>query len=275
MRAFARAISATRAAPSVPGANAEAQVIANTWFYAAAIPAVIILGLAKGGFAGIGTLATPIVALAVPPVQAASIVLPILIVQDLYSIYLFRRHWDGFNLKVLLPGGVIGVLVGYLLAAQLSDRAVAFAVGAISIVFGLRQLLLRKVGPPPAKRPSVAAGWFWGAMSGFTSMISHAGSPPFQIYVMPQRLEARVFVGTNVLFFAALNWMKVPPYLALGQITRENLATAAVLFPLALVSTWFGALVIRSFSSERFYVVMYWLMVVIGLKLVWDGVVGS
>src|SRR5271169_4631826 len=192
MRAFVRAISATRAAPGVPGANAEAQVIVNPWFYAAAIPAVIVLGLAKGGFAGIGTLATPIVALAVPPVQAAWIVLPILIVQDLYSIYLFRRHWDGFNLKVLLPGGVIGVLVGYLLAAQLSDRAVAFAVGAISIVFGLRQLLLREVGPPPAKRPSVAAGWFWGAMSGFTSMISHAGSPPFQIYVMPQRLEARV-----------------------------------------------------------------------------------
>jgi uncharacterized protein len=275
MRVFAHVISAILGAPGAPGASAEVQVIADPWFYSAAIPAVIILGLSKGGLTGIGTLATPIVALAVPPVQAASIILPILIVQDFYSIYLFRRHWDGFNLKVLVPGGVIGVLVGYLLAAHLSDRAVAFAVGAISIVFGLRQLLLREAGPPPAKRPSVAAGWFWGAMSGFTSMISHAGSPPFQIYVTPQRLDSRVFVGTNVLFFAALNWMKVPPYIALGQITRSNLTTATVLFPLALLSTWFGALVVRSISSERFYVVMYWLMVVIGLKLVWDGVAGS
>jgi uncharacterized membrane protein YfcA len=250
-------------------------VIADPGFYAAAIPAVIILGLSKGGLTGIGTLATPIVALTVPPVQAASIVLPILIVQDLYSIYLFRRHWDAFNLRVLLPGGLVGVVIGYLLAAHLSDWAVALAVGAISVVFGARQLLLREAGPPPPKRPSVAAGWFWGAMSGFTSMISHAGSPPFQIYVTPQRLDSRVFVGTGVLFFAALNWMKVPPYLALGQVTRDNLTTAAVLFPLALISTWFGALVVRSLSSERFYVVMYWLMVAIGLKLIWDGVAGG
>ncbi|MBV9568454.1 MAG: sulfite exporter TauE/SafE family protein, partial [Hyphomicrobiales bacterium] len=184
-------------------------MIHDPWFYVAAIPAVTLLGLAKGGFAGIGTLATPIVALAIPPVQAASIVLPILIVQDLYSIYVYRHHWDAFNLKVLAPGAVIGVLIGYLLAARLPEAAVGFAVGGISLVFGLRQLWLRSSNVVPARPPNRAAGWFWGALSGFTSMISHAGSPPYQIYVMPQRLEARIFVGTSVLFFAFVNWMKV------------------------------------------------------------------
>jgi uncharacterized membrane protein YfcA len=247
-------------------------MITDVWFYLAAIPAVIILGLAKGGFAGIGTLATPIVALAIPPVQAASIVLPILIVQDVYSIYVYRRHWDAFNLQVMLPGAGIGVGIGYLLAARLSEAGVGFAVGLIAIAFGLRQLLQRSSAAPPAARPSRPAGWFWGALSGFTSMISHAGSPPYQIYVMPQRLEARVFVGTSVLFFAIVNWMKVPPYLALGQFTRGNLATSAVLFPLAIAATWFGVLVVRRVSSERFYLVSYWLMIVIGSKLVFDGI---
>ncbi|MFI5013562.1 MAG: sulfite exporter TauE/SafE family protein [Hyphomicrobiales bacterium] len=246
-------------------------MIADPSFYLAAIPAVIILGLAKGGFAGVGTLATPIVALAIPPVQAAAVVMPILIVQDVYSVYVYRRHWDAFNLKVLLPGAVIGVIIGYLLAARLPEAGVGLAVGLISIAFGLRQLLRRSSAAPPAGRPSVPAGWFWGALSGFTSMISHAGSPPYQIYVMPQRLEARVFVGTSVLFFAIVNWMKVPPYLALGQFTRGNLATSAALFPLAIAATWFGVLVVRRVSSERFYLVSYWLMVVIGSKLVFDA----
>jgi hypothetical protein len=102
-------------------------------------------------------------------------------------------------------------------------------------------------------------------------MISHAGSPPYQIYVMPQRLEARVFVGTSVLFFAFVNWMKVLPYLALGQVTRGNLATSVVLFPLAIAATWMGVVLVRRVSSERFYLLSYWLMTVIGLKLVFDA----
>lgn len=245
-------------------------MILDPWFYLAAIPAVTLLGLAKGGFAGIGTLATPIVALVIPPVQAASIVLPILIVQDLYSIYVYRRHWDAFNLKVLAPGAVIGVFAGYLLASRLPEAAVGLTVGGIALVFGLRQLWLRS-SITPTRRPSRAAGWFWGALSGFTSMISHAGSPPYQIYVMPQRLEARVFVGTSVLFFAFVNWMKVIPYLALGQITRGNLATSLVLFPLAIATTWLGVVLVRRFSSERFYVLSYWLMIIVGLKLIFDA----
>jgi uncharacterized protein len=245
-------------------------MILDPWFYLAAIPAVTLLGLAKGGFAGIGTLATPIVALVIPPVQAASIVLPILIVQDLYSIYVYRRHWDAFNLKVLAPGAVIGVFAGYLLASRLPEAAVGLTVGGISLVFGLRQLWLRS-STTPTRRPSRAAGWFWGALSGFTSMISHAGGPPYQIYVMPQRLEARVFVGTSVLFFAFVNWMKVIPYLALGQITRGNLMTSLVLFPLAIATTWLGVVLVRRFSSERFYLLSYWLMIIVGLKLIFDA----
>jgi uncharacterized membrane protein YfcA len=248
-------------------------MITDPWFYAAAIPAVIILGLSKGGFAGIGTLATPIVALVIPPVQAASIIMPILVVQDIYSVYVYRRHWDAFNLRVLLPGALIGVTAGYIFAARLPEAGVGFAVGAISIAFGVRQLMLRPGLPPPSRRPNVPAGWFWGTLSGFTSMISHAGGPPFQIYVMPQRLDARVFVGTNVLFFAAVNWMKTPAFIALGQFTRGILLTSAALFPLAILSTWLGVLLVQRFSSERFYMLSYWLMIAIGLKLVYDGVV--
>src|SRR5580704_15862503 len=166
MPASGRAISVIREALRGSGASADElalhdHMITDPWFYLAAVPAVIILGLAKGGFAGIGTLATPIVALAIPPVQAASILLPILVVQDVYSVLIYRRHWDAFNLRVLLPGAFIGVGAGYVLASRLPEAGVGFAVGAISIAFGLRQLLQRSAKPPPARRPNAAAGWFW------------------------------------------------------------------------------------------------------------------
>jgi uncharacterized membrane protein YfcA len=131
--------------------------------------------------------------------------LPILVVRDLCSIYVYRPHWDAFNLRVLLPGACVGILAGYFLAAHLPEAAVGFAVGVISIVFGPRQLVSRSAASAPIERPKVVLGWFWGELSGFTSMNWHADSPPFQIYVMPQRLQSRVFVGTSVLFFAVVN----------------------------------------------------------------------
>jgi uncharacterized protein len=251
-------------------------MITDPAFYAAAVPAVVLLGLSKGGFAGLGVLGTPLMALAVPPVQAAAIALPILIVQDAFSVWVYRRRWDRENLRVLLPGAVAGILLAYLLAARVPEAAVALVLGVISVAFALRRLLpaLRRGAPaPPATAArSRPAGLFWGAVAGFTSAVAHAGGPPFQIYVLPQRLPRDTFVGTGVVFFAAVNLIKVPPYLALGQLTRESLLTSAALFPLAIVSTWAGVRLVRRFSGERFYDMVYALLLLLGCKLVWDGV---
>ena len=102
-------------------------------------------------------------------------------------------------------------------------------------------------------------------------MIAHAGGPPFQIYLIPQRLPRDLFVGTGVVFFALVNLIKVPPYIALGQLTRDNLMTSAVLFPLAIASTWAGVWLVRRVSGERFYDIVYVLLLLLGGKLVWDG----
>lgn len=243
-------------------------------FYATAIPAVILLGLSKGGFAGLGVLGMPLMALTIPPVQAAAITLPILMVQDAFSVWVYRRSWDRRNLRILLPGAVAGILLAYLLAARVPDAAVALVLGVISIVFGLRRFLARPPAPgavPAPAAPSKPLGWFWGAVAGFTSMIAHAGGPPFQIYLVPQRLPRDLFVGTGVVFFTLVNLIKVPPYLALGQLTRASLATSAVLFPLAIASTWAGVWLVRRVSGERFYDLVHLLLVLLGGKLVADG----
>ncbi|HEV2604295.1 MAG TPA: sulfite exporter TauE/SafE family protein [Microvirga sp.] len=249
-------------------------MITDPLFYAAATPAVILLGLSKGGFSGVGLLSLPLMALFISPVQAAAITLPILIVQDVVSVWAFRRSWDRRNIVILIAGAIVGTLIGYLLAARVSDAAVTLSVGVISIAFAIRRLIVERREATIAAAPAdVPRGLFWGVVTGFTSMIAHAGGPPFQIYVLPQRLPRDTLVGTSAVFFALINWIKVPPYIALGQFTDENLGTSAVLFPLAIASTWAGVWLVRRVPAERFYTIIYILLVCVGAKLVYDGAV--
>lgn len=241
-------------------------------FFAAMVPAVILMGLSKGGFSGLGLLALPLMALVVSPVTAAAIMLPLLMAQDVVTVWSYRRDFDKRNLATLAPGALLGVLAGYLLAAKVSDAAVGLAVGVISIGFALRRMLAGKSGTPVVRQASWGAGSFWGIVCGFTSMIAHAGGPPFQIYVMPQKLPPAVFVGTGAIFFAAINIVKVVPYFALGQFSPQNLAASAALLPVAVAATFAGVWLVRRVPAERFYGIIYWLLLLVGARLVFVGV---
>ncbi len=240
-------------------------------FYLAAIPAVILVGLAKGGFAGVGVLAMPLLALVMSPIRAASIILPVLILQDAISVWFYRHTFDRRNLAIMIPGACAGIGIGYVFAAYVSDAAIEFAVGLIAVVFATRHLLHGRgaeVAPSPGHP---VLGVFWGAVAGFVSMIANAGAPPLQVYLLPQRMPRDVFIGTSVFFFAAINLIKIPPFLALGLFTRENLATSVVLLPLAAFATWLGVWLVRRVEVERFYRIIYLTMTGVGLKLIYDG----
>jgi uncharacterized membrane protein YfcA len=241
-------------------------------FYLVAIPAVILFGLSKGGFSGLGTLGVPMMSLVASPVRAAAIVLPILLVQDWLSVWAFRRDFSSRNLIILIPSSMLGVGVGWLLAARVSDDAVRLAIGVISIAFVLYMLIRDRLGRAPVEKPGVPSGVLWGSLSGFTSFVSHSGAPPFQVYVMPQYLKPPVFAGTATMFFAAVNLLKVPPYFLLGQFSRDNLLVSAGLIPVAILSIFAGVWVTRRISADRFYAGILALTFLIGAKLTYDAV---
>ena len=144
--------------------------------------------------------------------------------------------------------------------------------GTISILFAARSLWLQRGGRVPAPaHPPRWFGFLMGIGSGLTSQIAHAGQPVFQIYVLPKRLDRDVLVGTTAIFFAAVNWIKVPAYVALGQFTRAHLIASLMFAPIALASTMAGVWLVRRVDPDRFYALIYWLMLLIGVKLVWDG----
>jgi uncharacterized membrane protein YfcA len=171
----------------------------------------------------------------------------------------------------MLPGAVVGITLGYLLAARVSTAAVELAVGLTSIAFGAQQLWKSRHAPLEGTSARDWVGVACGIGVGFTSQIAHAGGPPFQIYMLPKRLPRDEFIGTSAIFFAIVNWLKVPAYLALGQFTRPNLLTAAVLLPLAILATLAGVYLIRRISGVTFYLTLYVILMLVGAKLVWSG----
>jgi uncharacterized membrane protein YfcA len=241
-------------------------VITDPWFILLAVPAVTFLGLAKGGFSGIGMAAAPLMALSMPPLQAAAILLPILLVQDAISVWNYRHTWSRRNLEVMLPGAVIGVAAAWILAAHVSDAVLRLAVGIIGVSFVLNRWL--RMNPLEASKPTVLGGVFWGGLSGFTSTLVQAGSPPLQVHLLPQKLPKLTFVGTSMIFFATVNWIKVVPYFGLGQFSSRTLATSLMLMPLAVAANFLGLWLVRVMPSELFFRLAYMLMFVISLALI-------
>jgi hypothetical protein len=244
---------------------------ADLAYYLAASAAVMLIGLSKGGFSGISTMAMPLFAMVISPIRAAAILLPIMIVQDWVSVWAFRRDFSPRNLLILWPAALVGVALGWALAAYVNEAWVKLAVGLISILFVVFMILPERWRAAGSTRPKVFPGFIWGSIAGFTSMVSHAGGPPFLVYVVPQKLSPTHLAGTSALFFAGVNILKVFPYFLLGQFSAENFRASAMLLPIAIFSTFAGVWLIRRISPDKFYIAIYVLTMLIGLKLIWDA----
>ena len=251
-------------------------MIDNPWFYVAAVPAVLISGISKGGFGGgVGLVAVPLMALVISPVQAAGIMLPILCLMDLFGIWAYRGRWDGRNLRILLPAALLGIAVGTASFRYLDGDMIRLMLGVLALAFVARHLMQSEAaasGPPQS--PNVVRGGFWGTVAGFTTFVAHAGGPPVSIYLLPQRLDRTVFVATATVFYITVNYVKLVPYGWLGQLNTENLWTAAVLAPLVPVGMGLGLLLHRRVSERLFYRICYTLLAATGAKLLFDGVTG-
>ena len=245
-------------------------MLTDPWFYAAAVPAMIVLGISKGGFAAIGILAVPILSLVISPIQAAGIVLPILVLSDLVAVVSYWGVFDRRTLAIMLPGAMIGILIGYLTASWVTENEIRLIVGVISVAFALNYFFRHRIGDAAAPH-NVPKGVFWATVTGFTSFVSHAGGTPFQMYVAPLRLAPRLFAGTGVLLFAVVNAVKTVPYFLLGQFDAQNLTMSAVLLPISIPATFLGVWLVKRIDANAFYRIVYAIIFLVGAYLVWES----
>lgn len=229
--------------------------------------AALFVGLSKGGLPGFGMLGVPVLALTISPVVAAALLLPIFILSDVVGVWLYRREFSAKNLLVLIPAGLVGVLIGWATASFVSEQMVSFLIGLLGISFCLNTWLRKKGSDKPV--PAIPAkGFFWGTISGFTSFVSHAGSPPYQVYVLPQKLAKNVFAGTTTILFAVINLAKLIPYAQLQPYTGASLKLAAMLLPVAIAGTIIGKFLTQRVPEKWFFTGVQIALFMISIRLV-------
>ena len=239
-------------------------------FYLLAIPAVLINGMAKGGLGSIlGSVSVPLMALAIAPVQAAAILLPLLLFMDMVSLWKFRGQFHSGVLKSVLPGCLLGVLFGTLIFRKLSENNIRLLIGVISLAFCFIQWLRRN--NTNTASISYTKGNFWGSLSGFTSFGIHAGGPPISIYLLPLKLNSHQLMGTQAWIFATMNVSKIFAYAELGQLGLDNLATSLILLPVAPFGVLIGYWLLNKLSQRVIYSFCYLSLTILGITLSLQG----
>jgi hypothetical protein len=238
-------------------------------FFVIAGISAFLVGASKGGLPMVGVLGVPLLALVMPPVAAAALLLPVYIVSDMVGLWAYRKDYSPRNLAILLPAMIGGVGVGWATARITEEWMVTLLVGLVGLYY-CATVVFRKANAPP-KRADVPRGIFWGAIAGFTSFVSHTGGPPYQTYVLPQKLPKMMFAGTSTIVFAVINLVKLVPYWALGQFNPSNLEVAAMLSPIAVAGALIGYRLTTVIPERLFYRLVEVALFVISVKLIYDS----
>ncbi len=247
-------------------------LLTDPTFMAVAVIGVCLLGISKGGFLGMGVMALPLMSLFVPPLQAAAIILPTALAQDVLTLWAYWRQWSVWNLKLMLPSMLVGMFFAWLMAASLSAAHIRLAIGIIATLFVLRHWLSGRFERYTPK-PNAATGIIFGVIGGFTTMLANAGGPAWQMHLLPQKIDKMPYVGTVAILFATSNIFKVPGFATLGFITRENMLVGLALVPIAIASNYAGIWLVRRTSNEMFFRIAYVLMFFIAAELMRSSIV--
>jgi uncharacterized membrane protein YfcA len=243
------------------------ELLHDPLFMAVAVVGVCLLGVSKGGFFGLGVMALPLMSLFVPPLQAAAIIIPTAIAQDVLTVWTYRRDWSAWNLRIMLPSMTVGIGIAWLMAASLSAAHIRLAIGIIAALFVLRHWLagrFERLMPTP----NTVTGILFGGIGGVTTMLANAGGPAWQMHLLPQNLDKLTYVGTVTMLFASSNVIKVPALGTLGFLTPSNLVVGLALVPIAVVANTIGIWLVRRTSTETFFRIAYGLMFVIAIELI-------
>lgn len=210
-----------------------------------------MIGLAKGGFGGLGALLTPILALVLPVASAVGMLLPMLMVGDVFAVYMYWKEWDLDLVKRMLPAGIVGAIAGTFLLSWLSPDGLRIVLGVFVLVLVAYKFISDRIQamryePRPWHAPAA------GLLAGLASGMFNNGGPAFSSYLLLQKLTARPFIATSAIYFALLNLIKVPGFLYTGVLDVPLLFSLWWVFPFIPVGIWVARVTLTRISPAAF-----------------------
>jgi uncharacterized membrane protein YfcA len=230
-----------------------------------------MIGLAKGGFGGLGALLTPILALVLPVASAVGVLLPMLMVGDVFAMYMYWKEWDLDLLKRMLPAGIAGALAGTFLLSSVSPDALRiilgiFVLASVAYKFVSDRIQAIRYKSRPWHAPAA------GLLSGVASGMFNSGGPPINSYLLLQKLKARPFIATTAIYFALLNLIKVPGFLYTGVLNPALLFSLWWVFLFIPVGIWVARMTLTRLSPRAFEWIIIVLLIFSSLWLFWQSV---
>lgn len=234
--------------------------------------AALLVGLGKGGLATVSSLGVPTLAIWVDPLYAAGVLLPIYIISDMVAVWLYRRDYSRPNVRCLAIWGVAGVIIAGVIAPVLSTAWLTLATGLVGLFYCAQATLSWMQGGREAKPFDPVRGAFWGVVIGITSFISHNGAPPFQAFVLPQKLPKLIYVGTITMTFTVVNVAKIPAYASIGLFDGIQPLRLTLMTVTAVLGAWLGRRLVEVIPELLFRRIIVWLLFAISLRLIWSAV---
>jgi uncharacterized membrane protein YfcA len=215
--------------------------------------AALLIGLSKGGIGGpLPTmLATLMISQRVSVATAVALAVPMLMVGDAFALYTYWGTWDRKHTWALIPAGAVGVGLGLFLLRGLPDRSLRVGLGVAGLVVVGYKIFSHWRGREH-HRHRVWHGPLAGLLSGAASAMLNAGGPPITSYLLLQPITPTVFMGTNTLFFAVINLLKLPGSLAAGVVGPSALVWSMAFSPLVALGVFLGRYVIVRIHPEVF-----------------------
>jgi len=240
--------------------------------YVAVIIAILglVIGFAKGGFGGLGALLTPILALVLPVASAVGVLLPMLMFGDVFAVYMYWKEWDLDLVKRMLPAGIVGALIGTFLLSAVSTDGLRIILGIfvlVSVAYKFLSDRIQAMRYEPRLWHAPAAGLLAGVASG----MFNSGGPPFNSYLLLQKLKARPFIATTAIYFALLNLIKVPGFLYTGVLNVPLLFSLWWVFPFIPIGIWVARMTLTRLSPSAFEWIIIVLLVFSSLLLFWQS----
>jgi len=223
-----------------------------TWQWLLGIFSAFMIGVAKTGAPGVGTMIAPLMVLTVGDARFATAwTLPILSTADVFAVAYWRRQAETRQLFSLIPWVLVGI-AGAAAALSLDEAVIRKIIGVI-IVGMLAIYLWRRFSPTPQVAGNPA---FYGICTGFASTLANAAGPVMNTYLLSRKLPKEKFVATGAWFFFVVNLLKAPVYAWHGLYSRESLTFDLLMVPAVLVGALAGRWLIRNIDQSMFEVLV-------------------